>query len=140
MGTERSYEEIGKLFDWVEFDGGRAKFDGLVRGGDELGHHTFAVELPGREVLYGEFRTRYEPDKTHYNVEIVRFGNASKFGAGLDNHVSRRSLTPEEAVTLERIITALMVRDVKKPPPMQHAENFLGKVFFRSGWLQVRPR
>lgn len=88
MGSESNYERIKKLFDWVEFGGGRAKFDGLVRGCDELGHETFAVELPGREVLYGEFRTRYEPDKTHYNVEIVRFGNASKFGTGLDNHIS----------------------------------------------------
>ena len=139
MGSERSYEEIGKLFDWVEFDGGRAKFDGLVRGGDELGHHTFAVELPGREVLYGEFRTRYEPDKTHYNVEIVRFGNPDKNGIDLDNHFLHCSLTPEEKLTLEGIITALMVRDAKKPTPIEDSENFLGKVFFRPGWLQVRP-
>ena len=140
MGSERSYEEIKKLFDWVEFDGGRAKFDGWVRGCDELGHATFAVELPGREVLYGEFRTRYEPDKTHYNVEIVRFGNPDKNGIDLDNHFPHCSLTPEEKLTLERIITALMVRDAKKPPPIEDPENFLGKVFFRPGWLQVRPR
>ncbi len=139
MGSESNYERIKKLFDWVEFDGGRAKFDGNVRGGDELGHETFAVELPGREVLYGEFDARFEPDKTHFNIEIVRFGNASKFGAGLDNHVSRRSFTPEEKLTLERIITALMVQGAGRAMTI-HPENFLGKVFFRPGWLQVRPR
>jgi hypothetical protein len=140
MGSGSTNDETKSVFDWVEFDGGRAKFDGWVRGCDELGHAIFAVELPGREVLYGEFRTRYEPDETHYNVEIARFGNPDKNGIDLDNHFPHCSLTPEEKLTLERIITALIVRDVKKPGPMQHAENFLGKVFFRPGWLQVRPR
>ena len=140
MGSGSTNVETKSVFDWVEFDGGRVKFDSWVRGSDELGHATFAVELPGREVLYGEFRTRYEADKTHYNVEIVRFGNPDKNGIDLDNHFPHCSLTPEEKLTLERIITALMVRDAKKPPPVEDTENFLGKVFFRPGWLQVRPR
>ena len=140
MGTESSNEKTKSFFDWVEFDGGRAKFDGWVRGCDELGHAIFAVELPGREVLYGEFRTRFEADKTHYNVEIVRFGYGDRGNVDNEHPRARKYFTPEEAVTLERVITALMVRDVKKPVPMQHAENFLGKVFFRPGWLQVRPR
>jgi hypothetical protein len=29
---------------------------------------------------------------------------------------------------------------VKKPVPIEDSENFLGKVIFRPGWLQVRPR
>jgi hypothetical protein len=140
MGSESSYERIKKLFDWVEFDGGRAKFDGGVRGGDELGHDTFAVELPGSEVLYGEFRTRFEADKTHYNVEIVRFGYGDRGNVDNEHPRARKYFTPEEAVTLERVITALMVRDVKKPVPIEDSENFLGKVIFRPGWLQVRPR
>ena len=133
-------EEMSSVWDWVEFEGGRAKFDGTVRGSDELGHHTFAVQLPGREVLYGEFKTRYEPDHTHYNVEIIRFGIASRGGVDIDNHYRRATFTPEEATTLERIITALMLRDVEKPPPIEDPEDFLGKVFFRPGWLWVHPR
>ena len=138
MGSGSTNDETKSVFDWVEFDGGRAKFDGWVRGCDELGHATFAVELPGREVLYGEFDARFEPDKTHFNIEIVRFGYGDRGNVDNEHPRARKYFTPEEKLTLERIITALMVRDAGRAITI-HAENFLGKVFFRPGWLQVRP-
>ena len=44
-----------KTFDWMQFPEGRARFSGEVRGWDELGHETFALELRGKE-YFGEIK------------------------------------------------------------------------------------
>lgn len=134
------YEEAMKLFDWVEFEEGRAKFDGVVRGCDEKGHHTFAAQLPGRDLHYGEFNFLSEADKIHYNIVVLQFGFDDRNNVD-NNHPNARAIfNPEEAASLERVISALMVSDIKKPFPIHDSGHFLGKVFFREGWLKVRPR
>jgi hypothetical protein len=94
-----TYEELEKMFDWVEFEDGRAKFNGVVRGWDEAGHYTFAMQIPDRKVYYGEFTTCFEPDKRHYNIEIPGFGYASENSVAIPHPDARAMFTPGEAMS-----------------------------------------
>lgn len=135
---DSTYEELKRMFDWVQFDDGRAKFNGLVRGADEAGHNTFAVQLLNRNIYYGEFRPCFEQDKNHFNIEILGFGYVSENDVGIANPDVKSMFNHSEERALERVITSLMLRDVKKPSPFNHPEAFLGKIFFRQGWLKLR--
>jgi len=60
-------------FDWLELPSGRARFSGGIRGFDELGHETFAVEVDGRE-YFGEIGNIFLPNGNDYNMEVISFG------------------------------------------------------------------
>ena len=59
---------------WITLGGGKARFVGPELGADDEPHMVLAVELGTDGTYFGEFAAVYEPDRTHYNVEIISFG------------------------------------------------------------------
>src|SRR5437870_11679136 len=62
------------MLDWITLGGGKARFVGPELGADDEPHMVLAVELGTDGTYFGEFAAVYEPERTHYNVEIISFG------------------------------------------------------------------
>jgi hypothetical protein len=91
-----------------------------------------------RRPYYGEFRTRYEADKTHYNVEILSFGYGDKLDVGLTVPIARAAFSSTEIEDIRSLISALMLADEEKPFPTEQSESFLGETFFGEGWIREK--
>jgi hypothetical protein len=126
---------MGK-FDWVRFEGGKARFCGSARGGDDKGHDVVAVQVDGGRVNYGEFDLTYARDHNHYNAEILSFGYATEGNVSNPHAVDRASFPPAEIELIKSMISGLILRDDEKPFPLNDwREYFLGAVLFREGWI-----
>ncbi len=129
-----------KLFDWVQFAEGRARFSGIMRGWDERGHTTFALELNGVE-YFGEIDQVFLPDRHNFNIEVISFGYRRGEDVGMPNAAAVFSL--HEIGIAERLIIQLVkngVARVRPPNILQQAEDsrFMGLVF-RDGWVLASP-
>lgn len=58
------YEAHEKIFEWQQFPGGRARFAGGIRGWDERGYDTFAVELEGARSFTAKSLPPFSPTIT----------------------------------------------------------------------------
>ncbi|WP_144655620.1 hypothetical protein [Achromobacter dolens] len=59
-----------RTFDWVPPAEGRVRFAGGIRGWDERGHDTYAVDVDGK-VMYGEIARTLLADQNDFNIQIV---------------------------------------------------------------------
>ena len=59
-----------ETFEWHEFPEGRAQFSGSIRGDDERGHDTFAIELDGF-VTYGGIDSVFLANDNDFNIRVV---------------------------------------------------------------------
>lgn len=131
------------VHDWVTFKQGRARFAGGIRGWDEVGHETFAVEL-GDRVLYGEIKTSFLPDGNNFNIEIVSFGYFSQGDVAMPRpgRTSTR-LSPDDLVLARSLISELVSHvsqeddSVEKPFVMSSdsESRFAGNVHFADHWV-----
>lgn len=127
--------------DWRSFDDARARFSGMIRGWDEAGHETFAVELHGR-VWYGEAKKRWHSDGLHYDLEILSFGYVatSEVGMPLDPGSPLIGVFPEDDLEKVRIcvlqLIAAFAGASEKPALLseRHGAKFSGRVSFRDDW------
>ena len=126
------------MFDWVVFDKGQARFCGGQRGSDDGGQDILAVQLENGRPCYGEFTTRYEAAKMHYNVEVLSFGYPDQLGVGSPVPTARQAFSRAEVDDIRALISTLMLADVPKPVPVKHKERFLGKIFFKEGWIREK--
>lgn len=128
-------------FDWQRFPEGRARFSGGVRGADEQGHETFAIEVDGEE-CFGEIARTFLPNGNDYNIEVVAFGYGS------DSYVGMPVLDACRTFTMAQIdrIHALAIRLIEagarfedRPHLLKEYPNarFMGEVIFRDGWALV---
>lgn len=69
-------------FDWVSATEGRARFAGSIRGWDERGHDTYAVDVDGK-VMYGEIARTFLPNQNDFNIQIVSFGYGVREHVGM---------------------------------------------------------
>ena len=122
--------------DWLIFDGGRARFVGPDLGADEEPHLVLAAELGTDGIYFGDFCAKYDPDRTHYNVEIISFGYNSKYNVGNPHPGARAAFTASEVKSIRGLISALILADGDKPYPLNRRDQFLGKVSFRDGWIR----
>ncbi|GLQ99386.1 hypothetical protein [Dyella mobilis] len=128
------------MFDWVDFEDGRARFSGGIRGWDELGHETFCVELNG-DPRYGEAVTVFEQEGDNFGLEIISFGYHSTGYVGMP--ASTRA--PFSAVDIEKIksmVTRLadIVSQCDHPPFVLSrgiTSRYTGKVVFQDGWINA---
>ncbi len=130
------------MFDWIEFDGGKARFAGGVRGWDELGHETFEVELDGKQ-YYGEVAKAFAPNEHDYDLDILSFGYTVHEDVGLPAPEARQLFSPAQAAQVERLVQALAaeVATWEEPPfilRQTESSRFLGAVHFRDGWIRTR--
>lgn len=94
-------------FDWVQLPEGRARFSGLVRGVDELGHETFAVEIGGNE-FFGEIDRAFLPNDNDYNIEVMSFGYGSEKCLGMPMHGGCQIFSKAEISTIQTLIVQLI--------------------------------
>ncbi|RUL75409.1 hypothetical protein EKH80_11875 [Dyella choica] len=128
------------MYDWVEFEDGRARFSGGIRGWDELGHETFCAELNGGS-WYGEAVQVFEPEGNSFSLEILSFGYKESGYVGMP--VSTRAAY--SAVDIEKIKTmvtrlANIVSQCDHPPfvlSRGKTSRFTGKVVFQDGWINT---
>ena len=129
-------------FDWVQFPEGRARFSGGVRGIDEQGHDTIAVEVDGNE-YFGEIEPAFLPNNNDYNVEIVSFGYGAKTSFGMPMLAACHVFSAAEINTVQRLIVQLVAAGMKftdRPNVLMEFPNahFMGEVLFRDGWALVK--
>lgn len=128
-------------FDWIELPDGKARFSGTKRGWDELGHKTFALEIDGRE-YYGELERAYLQNENDYNIEVSSFGYVRGEDVGMPDPRARAVFT-EAQVDRARALAVRLVaegRGFTEPPAIldqTDASRFMGKVFFKEGWILV---
>jgi hypothetical protein len=126
--------------DWIDCGAeGKVRFSGAARGGDELGHNTFEVNLPSRSSgLFGEYEHRFA--ENDFDIEVVRFGYLHSGNVDNLHPNARKKLSPEEAIVVQHLANALM-NDVEatKDMPIFASENahFLGQVHFAPGWIEL---
>ncbi|MGH8080644.1 MAG: hypothetical protein ACREP7_08720, partial [Lysobacter sp.] len=124
-------------FDWVLFPQGRARFAGGVRGADEQGHETFAVEVAGGE-YFGEIARTFLPNNNDYNIEVVSFGYGSD-DVGIPMLDACRTFTAAQIATIYALIAQLIAAGARfEDRPSLLVEyptaHFMGEVVFREGW------
>jgi hypothetical protein len=132
-----------KTFEWIQFPEGRARFAGGVRGWDELGHETFALELRGNE-YFGEIRRSYLDNHNDYNVLIDVFGYVWEIEVNMPGAEAREAFTPGEEAIARSLIVQLIQAGLKfEIPPSRlnqtETSHFMGNIVFQDGWILVRP-
>jgi len=137
------YETYEKIFEWQQFPEGRARFAGGIRGWDERGHDTFAVELEG-EIVYGEIDTSFLPNHHDFNVQVVSFGYGMRENVGILNEGGpgphAQGTFPSAYLQRVQSLVVQLVRAglsfEKRPSVLEEMPNshFMGKVLFPEGW------
>ncbi|QDH70353.1 hypothetical protein [Marilutibacter alkalisoli] len=130
--------EYPKPFDWQQFPEGRARFSGSVRGADERGHETFAVELRG-ETYYGEVRRTFLQNENDFNIEIVSFGWPGTEWVGMPMPGMCHTFSPEESDEAKKLIVGMIqaaaASETRPGLLNEYADaRFMGQVVFREGW------
>lgn len=128
-----------KRFDWIDVGPTRAQFSGGVRGWDELGHETFAVEIAGTS-WYGEIKQAYVENKHDFNLEVSSFGYSSRDNVG---NLEGRAFFDRSAIDLVMLATVKLVEKIytleneNRPGPLYEVDgsHFLGTINFRDGWI-----
>jgi hypothetical protein len=131
-----------KTFDWMQFPEGRARFSGEVRGWDELGHETFALELRGNE-YFGEIKNSFLDNHNDYNIVIDAFGYVFEIEVGMPGAEAREVFTREEEAIARSLVVQLIQAglELEDPPSalnQMETSHFMGKVIFHGGWIHVR--
>lgn len=117
----------------------RAQFSGGIRGWDELGHETFAVEI-AETPWYGEIKQVYAENRHDFNLEVASFGYESRDNVG---NLDGRALFDERAIELIMVATTKLVETIHalenedRPSPLYEVEgsHFLGTIHFADGWV-----
>lgn len=132
-----------RVFDWVEFPEGRARFSGGVRGADQAGHETFALELHGK-IYYGEISAVWA-DQSHFNLRVDSFGHLTTENVGMPLTMGSpfiENFPAKEIDLIQSLVVGLVKTFWKRAErpfvmEMDHEDQFLGKVEFKDGWVQV---
>lgn len=130
-------------FEWQRFPEGRARFSGGIRGWDERGYDTFAVELEG-EVVYGEIARAFLPNHNDFNIQVISFGYGMRENIGILNEdgtlPNAQGIFPSAYLQRVQSLVVQLVRAglgfQDRPVPLTEYPNahFQGKVIFPEGW------
>lgn len=130
-------------FQWFQFPEGRVRFSGGIRGWDERGYDTFAVEIDG-DVVYGEIDNIFLDNHNDFNVEVVSFGYGMRENVGIlnDGSLGRHAQGRFSSTYLERVqslvvqlvLAALRFEDRPTVLTEYPTAHFQGKVIFPEGW------
>ncbi len=134
-----AYDET---FEWVDLPEGRARFSGGIRGIDEQGHETFAIEVEGSE-CFGEIQRAFLPNNNDYNIEVVTFGYTAKSSFGMPMLAACRTFTTVEIGIIQSLVVGLIAagtRFVDRPHLLKEYPNarFMGEVLFKDGWILLK--
>ena len=121
------------MFDWIEFEDGRARFSGNIRALDE-GRSLFSVQLPESPEYYGEFFVADDAQAGGIVAEVYSFGYGGKYNVGNPHPNARVAFSDPEAAVIERLIRNLFKKGGELPFPL--SPSFGGSVTFRDGWIR----
>lgn len=132
-----------QTFEWQQFPEGRACFSGGIRGWDERGYDTFAVDIDG-QIVYGEIARIFLPNHNDYNIEVVSFGYGMRESVGLRNEdgpgpyaqgiFSPAYLEYVQSLVVQLIRAGLRLEDRPAVLTEYPDAHFQGKVIFPVGW------
>lgn len=141
MSKDMAYYE--RTFAWLQFAEGKARFAGGIRGWDERGHDTFAVDLEG-DVLYGEIDMVFLPNGNDYYLKVVTFGYGVQESIGILNDGSpgpqaQGTFGPKHLQRVQSLVVQLVRAGLsfeKRPVVLRETSksHFIGKVLFPDGW------
>jgi hypothetical protein len=117
---------------------GQASFEHAIHSWDESPRLAFSIQIAKRPTLYGVWETKFAPNETDFNVEIVGFGWTSKNNTGNPSQVTRERLSCGEANTVRELITALFNdEDARKNtiPFSSKKAHFVGGIEFQDNWV-----
>jgi hypothetical protein len=112
----------------------------MIRGWDERGHETFAVEIDGRPV-YGEVDAVFVGHAI--STKVVSFGYLEQSRVGIPG--AARSFTREQAAVAERDIREFVstvsayADKLDKPEVLRTtpSTHLTGHVAFAPGWIAI---
>ena len=132
-----------ETFDWQQFPEGRARFSGGIRGWDERGYDTFAVEING-EVVYGDIARTFLPNHNDFNVQVVSFGYGMRESVGILNEYgslpNAQGIFPAAYLQRVQSLVVQLLRAAQnfEELPLVLTEfpngHFQGKLIFPKGW------
>jgi hypothetical protein len=130
-------------FEWQQFPEGRARFSGSIRGDDERGHDTFAIEIDG-SVTYGEIDSVFLPNDNDFNVRVVTYGYGMRENVGILNNGNsgphaQGVFPPAHLQRVQVLVTRLIRAGLQfedRPVFLDEfpGSHFQGKVIFPAGW------
>jgi hypothetical protein len=127
-------------FEWKDLPSGRARFAGSIRGWDETGHDTFAVEVGGAEV-FGEVKETFAAGSNDFGVAIVSFGYLDRLDVGLPIVPGKENIKALDTLTIDRIkrvVAELINAGVSEGSPSflkQYGNScFTGQLIFLPNW------
>ncbi|WAH65087.1 hypothetical protein [Xanthomonas hortorum] len=133
---------MSETFEWINFPEGRARFSGGIRGFDELGHDTFAIEVDQAEV-FGELEPRWLEDKAHFNIHILNFGYLDRIEVGMPlPSFSTRAFTLDELERVKLLVNKLIAAGLQfedRPSALMESKKsfFTGQVVFEQDWALI---
>jgi hypothetical protein len=123
----------------LAFDTGKIRFGLSGRAWDEVGHDMFAVQLPNRPLLYGEWRQKWADNRNDFDAEVVDFGLFDRGNAGSPHPNHRQALTRRERTVVEDLVRKLFASTEAKKGVSNFSvrgSTFLGHVYFLPGWIR----
>lgn len=128
-------------FDWKQLPSGRARFAGSIRGWDETGHDTFAVEVDGLEV-FGELKESFAAGSNDFGITVLSFGYLDRLDVGIPINAEKDNIKNIDASGVEAIkksIIELVHAGVAEGAPSflkQYGNSrFTGEIAFAPDWL-----
>ena len=122
----------------VQAGDGKIRFGGFERGPDGVPRDTFAVQLPGRLLMYGEWAQKFAPNGNDFDVEIISFGFPPLYSVSGPEGLEVFSKIERESV--QNLIAALFSNaSATGPLPGFRPERkgrFLGRVNYHPGWIR----
>jgi hypothetical protein len=117
----------------------KIRFAAVGRTWDERDHDLFAVQLPGRPLLYGEWRPKFAKNGDDFDVEIVFFGLIDGRDAGIPLPARRVTVSRAERLVVEKLVLSLFSSvDAKARifPFSSKRGKFLGQIDFLPDWIR----
>jgi hypothetical protein len=132
--------------DWIEsphfptviVGDAKISFSAVGRTADERNHDIYVTQLPGRPLLYGEWRARYARNGNDFDIDILDFGLIDPRDFGIPSPLRRLKLDRRERTSVQELVVALFANEEARNgvfPFSSSKGRFLGQVLFDSNWI-----
>ncbi|WP_428682097.1 hypothetical protein [Reyranella sp.] len=122
----------------VQTGDGKIRFGGIERGPDGVPREIFAIQLPGRTPMYGEWTQKFASNGNDFDVEIVSFGFPPLYSVAGPAGLETFCVVEREAV--QKLIAALFSDAAATGQLFEFAPErkglFLNRIHFRPDWIR----
>ena len=93
-------------FDWIEWNGVKARSTGNARGYNERGYETFCVKIK-EKIYFGSIDRSFLVNGNDFNIKINSFGFYEKDGVGGPDSI-RSIFSKEDSVEIKNILIKMV--------------------------------